>query len=100
MVLVEETLSMMRMRVKTRVVRALSSSYRIHALADDAGSWHVNFHSGKTVCVMPVGLDRVANRRVCDLLKLDVFFLTIVFHHDVDPSRWIAHLERVEYLPF
>jgi hypothetical protein len=97
---VEGTLLMIRMRVKIQVVCALSSSYRIHALAADAENWHVSCHSGKTACVMPVGLDRVANRRVHDLLKLKEFFLTVVFHHEVDPSRRIAHLERVVYLPF
>jgi hypothetical protein len=99
-VLVEGTLLMIRMRVKTQLVCARSSSYRIHALAADAESCHVSCHSRKTACEMPVGLDRVGNRRVHDLLKLEGHFLTIVFDHDVDLSGRTAHQERVVYLPF
>jgi hypothetical protein len=54
----------------------------------------------KTACAMSVGMDRVANKRVHDLLKLEESFLTIVSHYDVGLSRRIVHRERVVCLPF
>jgi hypothetical protein len=76
-----------------RVVHALLNSYRVHASAADAGSWHTGYHTEKMVRVTPVGRGRVVSRTVHVPLKLEKSFLTTIASYcsiassPVDPCR-------------